>query len=98
MVFGDPLRWVSIRLGHASIQTTLTYLHTLAELELETKLALVPDNGEWAPLELHPDDPAAELAACQAGQDAAVDPGGDRDEDEGPGLVGFFFLMIRRPP
>jgi site-specific recombinase XerD len=91
MVFGDPLRWVSIRLGHASTQTTLKYLHTLAELELETKLALVPDDG-WEPLELHPDDLVAELAARQPGQDAATHIGagiGDADEeDEGPGVAG----------
>jgi site-specific recombinase XerD len=61
MVFGDPLRWVSLRLGHASIETTLKYLHTLAELELETKLALVPDDDEWELPKLHPDDPAVEL-------------------------------------
>jgi site-specific recombinase XerD len=60
MVFGDPLRWVSIRLGHSSIEMTLKYLHTLAELELETKLALVPDD-EWELPELHPDDLAVEL-------------------------------------
>jgi hypothetical protein len=86
MVFGDPLRWVSIRLGHASIEMTLKYLHTLAELELETKLALVPD--EWEPLELHPDDLAAELAARHSGQGAAASSGGDRDEDEGPKVAG----------
>jgi site-specific recombinase XerD len=66
MVFGDPLRWVSMRLGHAHIDTTLKYLHVLAELEFETKLALVPDDGDWEPLELHPDDLAAELAARTA--------------------------------
>jgi site-specific recombinase XerD len=71
MVFGDPLRWVSIRLGHASIETTLKYLHTLAELELETKLALVPD--EWEPLELHPEDMAAELTAHHRSPDAELD-------------------------
>jgi len=82
MVFGDPLRWVSIRLGHASIETTLKYLHTLAELELETKLALVPD--EWEPLELHPDDMAAELAIRHRRPDAELDAGEDADEDAEP--------------
>lgn len=42
-VFGDPLDWVRRRLGHASIVTTQVYLHCLAELEMETRLALVPD-------------------------------------------------------
>lgn len=65
MVFGDPLRWVSLRLGHKSTQATLVYLHTLAELEFETKLALVPDDDEWEPPELHSDDVADELAARQ---------------------------------
>jgi integrase len=66
MVFGDPLRWVSLRLGHRSMQTTLIYLHTLAELEFETKLALVPDDDEWEPPELNSDDVAAELAERRA--------------------------------
>jgi len=86
MVFGDPLRWVSLRLGHASIETTLVYLHTLAELEYETKLALVPDGDDWEPLALHPDDVAAELAARQPSPDRAdptLDPGG-ADEPAGP--------------
>lgn len=42
-VYGDPLLWVSRRLGHRSIETTAIYLHTLQELEMETRLALVPD-------------------------------------------------------
>ncbi len=45
-VFGDPLDWVRQRLGHRSIVTTQIYLHTLAELEMQTRQALVPD--DWA--------------------------------------------------
>lgn len=44
-VFGDPLDWVRRRLGHRSAVTTQVYLHALAELEMETRMALVPD--EW---------------------------------------------------
>lgn len=44
-VFGDPLDWLRIRLGHRSRETTHIYLHTLAELEMETRMALIPD--EW---------------------------------------------------
>jgi integrase len=54
MVFGDPLNWVRIRLGHRSIQTTQTYLHTLQELEMETRMALIPDS--WEPTGVHPVD------------------------------------------
>jgi len=46
LIWGDPLDWVRIRLGHASIETTLIYLHTLKQLEMETRLALVPDRWE----------------------------------------------------
>lgn len=45
-VFGDPLNWVRIRMGHRSIETTQIYLHTLSELEMETRMALVPDGWE----------------------------------------------------
>jgi site-specific recombinase XerD len=48
MIFGDPLNWIRIRLGHASIVTTQIYMHTLQELEIETRLALVPDDA-WEP-------------------------------------------------
>ena len=48
MVFGDPLNWVRIRLGHRSIASTQIYLHTMQELELETRMALVPDSWEPA--------------------------------------------------
>lgn len=44
MIFGDPLDWVRQRLGHKSVETTQIYLHVLAELEYETRLALVGDN------------------------------------------------------
>lgn len=52
-VFGDPLDWVRRRLGHRSAQTTLVYLHALEELEMETRLALVPETGK-TPAPLHP--------------------------------------------
>jgi site-specific recombinase XerD len=81
MVFGDPLRWVSLRLGHASTQTALVYLHTLAELEFETKLALVPDDDEWEPPELHPDDVAAELGARQTRQGSEFDARGNESAE-----------------
>ncbi|MCX4547189.1 site-specific integrase [Streptomyces sp. NBC_01565] len=45
-VFGDPLNWVRIRLGHRSASTTAIYLHTLQELEMRTRLELVPE-GTW---------------------------------------------------
>lgn len=45
-VFGDPLDWVRRRLGHKTILSTLIYLHALQELEMETRMALVPDNWE----------------------------------------------------
>jgi site-specific recombinase XerD len=44
-VFGDPLDWVRRRLGHRSVVTTQIYLHALAELEMHTRMQLVPD--EW---------------------------------------------------
>jgi hypothetical protein len=45
LIFGDPLDWVRRRLGHRSVVTTQIYLHALAELEMETRVILVPD--EW---------------------------------------------------
>lgn len=45
MIFGDPLDWVRRRLGHRSVESTFIYLHTLQELEMETRMALVP--AEW---------------------------------------------------
>ena len=44
-VFGDPLDWVRRALGHKSVTTTQVYLHALEELEMETRLALIP--SEW---------------------------------------------------
>ena len=49
-IFGDPLDWVRRRLGHRSAGTTLRYLHVLQELEMETRLALVPDDWEPVPV------------------------------------------------
>ncbi|WP_245922395.1 site-specific integrase [Nocardia nova] len=45
LIFGDPLDWVRRRLGHRSVVTTQIYLHALAELEMETRMMLVP--GDW---------------------------------------------------
>ncbi|WP_460431816.1 hypothetical protein, partial [Amycolatopsis echigonensis] len=45
-VFGDPLDWVRRRLGHRSVETTFKYLHTLNELAMETRLALIPDDWD----------------------------------------------------
>jgi site-specific recombinase XerD len=45
-VFGDPLDWIRRRLGHRSVVTTQVYLHALGELEMETRMALVPDGWE----------------------------------------------------
>ncbi|MET8848484.1 site-specific integrase [Amycolatopsis sp. NPDC004625] len=52
-IFGDPLDWVRRRLGHRSVVTTQIYLHALAELEMDTRTALVPDDWEI------PHDPTA---------------------------------------
>lgn len=38
--------WIRRRLGHASQLSTLIYLHALQELEMETRMALVPDTWE----------------------------------------------------
>ncbi|MFI5797941.1 hypothetical protein [Streptomyces sp. NPDC051677] len=48
-VFGDPLNWVRIRLGHRSATTMALYPHTLQELETRTRLELVPE-GAWEPV------------------------------------------------
>ena len=45
-IFGDPLDWVRRRLGHRSVITTQIYLHTLAELEMHTRMTLVPDSWD----------------------------------------------------
>ncbi|MEV5920019.1 site-specific integrase [Streptomyces pseudogriseolus] len=55
MIFGDPLNWVRLRLGHRSVTTTLRYLHALQELELETRLALIPN--DWEPTGVDSDEP-----------------------------------------
>ncbi|WP_091305580.1 tyrosine-type recombinase/integrase [Amycolatopsis tolypomycina] len=61
-IFGDPLDWVRRRLGHRSVVTTQIYLHALAELEMETRTALVPDGWE---------DPREPAVLGMAGQDEA---------------------------
>jgi integrase len=48
-IFGDPLDWVRRRLGHASIASTLIYLHALQELEMRTRMTLVPDDWDAPP-------------------------------------------------
>ena len=60
MVFGDPLNWVRIRLGHRSVVTTLRYLHALQELEMETRLALIPNDWEPTAAPTDSTDPAPE--------------------------------------
>jgi len=45
-IFGDPLDWIRRRLEHRSLTTTMVYLHALAELEMRTRMALVPDGWE----------------------------------------------------
>ena len=45
LIFGDPLDWVRRRLGHRSVVTIQIYQHALAELEMETRMLLVP--GDW---------------------------------------------------
>jgi site-specific recombinase XerD len=45
-IFGDPLDWVRRRLGHRSLTSTMIYLHALGELEMHTRMALVPDHWE----------------------------------------------------
>jgi site-specific recombinase XerD len=65
MVFGDPLNWVRMRLGHRSVQTTQIYLHTLQELEMHTRMALVPDG--WEPTGFHPDDLDVRRVPSQGG-------------------------------
>jgi site-specific recombinase XerD len=48
-IFGDPLDWVRRRLGHRSVVTTQVYLHALADLEMQTRMALVPDGWQTPP-------------------------------------------------
>jgi len=60
-IFGDPLDWVRRRLGHKSITTTMVYLHALSELEMTTRMALVP--SDWDdPRSNHPLEDAATIA------------------------------------
>jgi integrase len=64
-VFGDPLDWVRRRLGHRSVTTTQIYLHALAELEMHTRMALVPDGWE-DPRDYHADGLVDDQAAAAA--------------------------------
>ncbi len=69
-IFGDPLDWVRRRLGHASLQTTMVYLHALQELEMQTRMALVPDGWEDprdTPLKAIGEDPPASTGQADAG-------------------------------
>jgi integrase len=45
-VFGDPLDWIRRRLGHRSVESTMIYLHALQELEMRTRMELVPDDWD----------------------------------------------------
>jgi hypothetical protein len=65
-VFGDPLDWVRRRLGHRSLTTTMIYLHALAELEMHTRMVLVPDGWE---------DPRESVLRCAVGEDAVGEVG-----------------------
>ncbi|MGK5738898.1 hypothetical protein [Micromonospora sp. URMC 103] len=65
-VFGDPLDWVRRRLGHQSVTTTQIYLDSLAELEMETRMALVPDDWE-DPRDISFDDLVEDRPASGAG-------------------------------
>ncbi|MEV6904560.1 hypothetical protein [Amycolatopsis sp. NPDC051372] len=54
-VIGDPLGWVRPHLGHRSVTNTQIYVHTLAELDMQTRLALAPETWtdgepEWGAL------------------------------------------------
>ncbi|WP_394622407.1 hypothetical protein JNUCC0626_49615 (plasmid) [Lentzea sp. JNUCC 0626] len=76
-IFGDPLDWVRRRLGHVSVLTTSIYLHALQELEMETRMALVPDGWDDprdTPLSQLGDDLHAPLAADE--DEVAVAAGG----------------------
>ena len=46
--------------GFQNVETTFKYLHTLNELAMETRLALVPD--EWAELQLPAEEFSGEIA------------------------------------
>jgi integrase len=68
-IFGDPLDWVRRRLGHRSVETTFKYLHTLNELAMQTRLALVPD--EWAEIHLSAEELGGEIADERVAVDTA---------------------------
>ena len=71
-VFGDPLDWVRRRLGHASVTTTQVYLHCLAELEMDTRMALVPDwwaDPRQSPLDLVGDEAAPPVQDVEVNSD-----------------------------
>ncbi|MFJ5839800.1 site-specific integrase [Streptomyces shenzhenensis] len=53
-IFGDPVNWLRIRLGHRSRTTTEKYLHTLQELEWETRQALIPN--DWDAAHVRPEE------------------------------------------
>jgi site-specific recombinase XerD len=70
-IFGDPLDWVRRRLGHRSVVTTQVYLHALAELEMLTRMVLVPERWEDprdTPLEEIGDDTQPPLVAAEVGE------------------------------
>jgi site-specific recombinase XerD len=71
-IFGDPLDWVRRRLGHRSVITTQIYLHALAELEMHTRMTLVPDDWE---------DPRAIPASLLLTGDDAAEHTGTAGED-----------------
>jgi site-specific recombinase XerD len=68
-IFGDPLDWVRRQMGHRSVETTFKYLHTLNELAMETRLALVPD--EWAEFGLSAGELIGEVADEQPTDETA---------------------------
>ncbi|MDH6129863.1 integrase [Kitasatospora sp. GP82] len=76
LIWGDPLDWVRIRLGHASLETTQTYLHCLKSLEMETRLALVPDLWE------HPDKPYLDAMARAVEEEECLSLADTLDLDE----------------
>ncbi|OCB55477.1 hypothetical protein A5722_17975 [Mycobacterium vulneris] len=55
-IFGDPLDWVRRRLGHRSVTSTMVYLHALSELEMQTRMALVPAEWDEVPTEVIAED------------------------------------------
>jgi integrase len=45
-IFGDPLDWIRRRIGHRSVESTMIYLLALQELEMQTRMELVPDDWD----------------------------------------------------